>query len=202
MTLICLSPHLDDAVFSCGDYLSTRDDVIVLTLFAGAPPDDVTLTDWDRTCGFQTSRQAWKARVQENRSAVETIGAAHCDANFCDHAYRQPPPVDLGAWLDGYLLDTDDLLIPVGIEHPDHIATHTAGMAVAHRANRVGAYADLPYAAAYPDRATPPDGYTVAEPWGGDTAAKRAAVACYRSQLPAVERMGSVCVEERVWWRP
>src|SRR5436853_287558 len=51
-TMVAISPHLDDAVLSCGQLLAARPGSVVITVFAGMPRDGSQQTDWDRRCGF------------------------------------------------------------------------------------------------------------------------------------------------------
>jgi len=47
-----ISPHLDDAVFACGELLAARPGSVVITVLAGRPPRDLPLTPWDAASGF------------------------------------------------------------------------------------------------------------------------------------------------------
>ncbi len=73
-----LSPHLDDAVFSCGvlscgDLIAASGEAVVATVCAGVPPSAETLTEWDAVCGFGSARQAITARREEDRAALSTL---------------------------------------------------------------------------------------------------------------------------------
>ena len=59
---VVISPHLDDAVFSCGDWLATHPGAIVMTVFAGVPRDGALHTEWDNRCGFADASHAILAR--------------------------------------------------------------------------------------------------------------------------------------------
>ena len=50
--VVVVSPHLDDAVLSCGQLLAASREAIVLTVFSAGPDEGAPLTDWDRACGF------------------------------------------------------------------------------------------------------------------------------------------------------
>lgn len=91
---IYLSPHLDDAVLSCGGtiYTQTRRGarVLVVSIFAGSPPDD-SLTAFAREL-----KERWGAsddplamRRQEDLAALEILGAAALHLDFLDCVYRQ-----------------------------------------------------------------------------------------------------------------
>jgi LmbE family N-acetylglucosaminyl deacetylase len=105
---IYLSPHLDDAVLSCGGtiYAQTRrgERVLVVTVFAGSPPN-VDLTPFTREL-----RERWggasdpfAARRAEDRAATASLGAEALHLSYLDCVYRQHP-------------DTREVLYPT-VEH-------------------------------------------------------------------------------------
>ena len=68
-----LSPHLDDAVFSCGDLIAASGEAVVATVCAGMPPSRETLTEWNAVCGFGSARHAITARREEDRAALSAL---------------------------------------------------------------------------------------------------------------------------------
>ena len=54
--VLVLSPHLDDAVFGCGELIARCPGAIVLTLLAGAPEGFNVLTEWDAASGFTSAQ--------------------------------------------------------------------------------------------------------------------------------------------------
>ncbi len=70
-TLI-VSPHLDDAVMSCGELIASSRSMVV-TVFAGEPPE-AAHTEWDARCGLQNSSAAIRTRRAEDREAVARLG--------------------------------------------------------------------------------------------------------------------------------
>lgn len=98
-----LSPHLDDAVLSCGGLIAQQarrgDEVVVLTLCAGPAP--AHLSDFAR---FQHAR--WRAgegetdvvalRRREDEAACARLGARAVHLPFLDCIYRQDAE---GRWL-------------------------------------------------------------------------------------------------------
>jgi hypothetical protein len=155
---VFVSPHLDDAVFSCGGEIARlvqEGPVLVLNLFTRYP-------------------EAMKSRAivlgperyQEEQAAADFLGFTsynldELDAPFRRPAYRSPgnlfaPPVMedssylLGlrervfAYLDG--LDYEFLYIPLGIGwHVDHVLTHLVFEPWACQDN-LFLYEDVPYA--------------------------------------------------------
>lgn len=71
---IYLSPHLDDAVLSCGGLIHRQaragQRVIVVTIFAGDPPDDGTLSDFAREL-----HERWEAATPTATRREEDVRA-------------------------------------------------------------------------------------------------------------------------------
>ena len=105
-----LSPHLDDAVLSCGGliarWINRGYDVTVLTIFAGDPPPGPLSpfaqelhSRWDQADGAVASRRA------EDRIACGRLGASVAHLAFPDALYRRSAAGDplypneaLGFW--------------------------------------------------------------------------------------------------------
>jgi FkbM family methyltransferase len=144
-----VSPHLDDAVLSAWSVLSERDaQVTVVTVFAGIPPEDTPLSEWDRDSAAENAAELMRARREEDVSALAMCGADHIHLDFLDVAYRTAP-VSLGAvaaTLGELAADADEVYIPAGLgRHVDHVATARAALDAA-RGRSVHMYADAPYA--------------------------------------------------------
>ncbi|MDF1500502.1 MAG: PIG-L family deacetylase [Anaerolineales bacterium] len=168
-----LSPHLDDAVFSCGGLMAMQDargePISVLTLFAGDPPGY-------RISEFAAELHArWgkagppiATRRAEDRLACGRLGASVVHLDIPDAIYRtdaanQPLYPSTESLFAGLSPDDDDLLerlvqaleaidflnanvyCPMGLgSHVDHILTRAA----AERLDiQLLYYADMPYAA-------------------------------------------------------
>src|SRR4051794_3037452 len=89
--VLVLSPHLDDAVFSCGELLVDLRRPIVATLFAGVPPPGLQTTPWDLLSGFSNSAEAMQARRAEDDRALEMLGAVPEHFDFLDDQYGSRP---------------------------------------------------------------------------------------------------------------
>jgi len=150
--MLVISPHLDDAVLSCGRLLAAHPGSTVLTVFAGAPPEARQLTEWDRRCGFAGAGEAIAARRREDEAALALLGATPHWLDFCDGQYHCTPNFDeLITALEAAMLDLlpDVVLYPLGLDHPDHVLVHDA-CAAALRALTGAlafAYEDVPYRA-------------------------------------------------------
>ncbi|MEI2415167.1 PIG-L family deacetylase [Orrella sp. JC864] len=120
--LLAVSPHLDDAVFSCGDLLARAGQACVLTVFAGDAPQGELSTDWDRRCGFSSAAQAMAARREENRQALAALGAHEITLPWPDSQYRHEAPAGLREALRCALRSwrPDAVLVPLGLFHEDH----------------------------------------------------------------------------------
>src|SRR4051812_2661178 len=89
--MIAISPHLDDAVLSCGGLLAARPGSVVITVFAGMPRDGSQQTDWDRRCGFANAAQAVAVRREEDRLALAALQATPHWLHFVDSQYGESP---------------------------------------------------------------------------------------------------------------
>lgn len=100
MEWIYVSPHLDDAILSCGGILFEQikmgDQAAIWTVFAGNPPEG-TLTPF-----AQSLHERWKLpddaaanRRHEDIAACQEIGALPVHFNFPDCIYRRFPNTGL-----------------------------------------------------------------------------------------------------------
>lgn len=189
-TLI-VSPHLDDAALSCWSLLGVagatgpgRPPVVVLDACAGLPPVGV-LGPWDARGGAPSSRERVRERHAEEREALAATGASIVLLDLLDWQYG-PQGEDVAAALAPHLSEAGWVLAPAGIGgHRDHLRVRDAVLAL--RPDAV-LYADLPYALRH-GWEPPLPGYEPEErPLDGAAlAAKLAALACYRTQLPLLE---------------
>ena len=74
-SIIVISPHLDDAVFSCGNLIAASHAAMVVTVFAGEPAPAPGAPEWDLAAGFSSGAQAVRARRQEDGRALRRLGA-------------------------------------------------------------------------------------------------------------------------------
>lgn len=217
--LLVVSPHLDDAVFGCGELMLRKPGALCVTVFAGVPRDPDRLTDWDRDAGHASALEALACRRGEDAAALRLLGAVPHWLPFTDDQYGERTPATraevaamLIALIDAHAPDT--IAIPLGLFHRDHVLTHEAAV-VALRARPACdwlAYEDALYRripgllserlAALAAHGLP------AMPWGAlESAAdspKRRAVRRYGSQLRALSRPGrpgdvDLFTPERYW---
>lgn len=216
---LVVSPHLDDAVFGCGDWLADHPGAVAATVFAGVPPAagtcTRTCTEWDARCGFTSAAEALAERRAEDARALHIVGARPVWLDFLDSQYGRSPPVGDVARALGALIDElriGRLVFPLGLFHSDHLLTHQACLqawqarqdTLQALAYEDGLYRNAPGAlqrrlagllaegiAATPVKRAPPR----------DPARKAQAVQAYRSQLRAFGPGGydDTARPERLW---
>ncbi len=200
--LLVLSPHLDDAVFSCGRLLACSRGSVVATLFA-ASPSPAQPTNWDRTCGFSNSDVAVAARRREDEAGLQLLGSSPQHCEILDGQYVQSAGRDdrLAAEIQHLvaLFKPVVLATPLGLFHGDHVAVRDGTLAslAQNFDGRWLVYEDLPYARwdnAADECTMARDAFVRAgrllETFDFELdrgfGRKLAAIRCYASQLPAV----------------
>jgi LmbE family N-acetylglucosaminyl deacetylase len=88
--MLIISPHCDDAVFACGSLLETYPGSTVVTVCAEGPSPDGSLTEWDRSSGFQVGDDVMALRRGEDVLALSRLGAHALWLSFYDSQYRNP----------------------------------------------------------------------------------------------------------------
>jgi LmbE family N-acetylglucosaminyl deacetylase len=120
--LFIVSPHFDDAVFSCGALLAAHPDAVVCTVFA-APPAQQMRTEWDTKAGFANAHESVHARTIEDNQALSVLDAIPVRLPFRDAQYLDSPSIGkLAAALEEaiYASTPNTLLMPLGLFHDDH----------------------------------------------------------------------------------
>jgi LmbE family N-acetylglucosaminyl deacetylase len=203
--VVVVSPHLDDAVLGCGRFLAVHPGATVVTVFAGNPdayPEPMRL--WDVQSGFGPDDDVMQARRREDRAALALLDATPMHLDFVEHTYNAGDrPVVPEAIADRLVtvlgaLEPTLVLAPFGLANPDHDVTHRGCMLARDRlvpARAWWCYEDIGYKhipgmlawrvstlfrrGVWPTPVCPP-----VDP--GETR-KQAAIACYPSQLLALE---------------
>lgn len=207
VTILVVSPHLDDAVFSAGQFLAARPGAVVVTVLAGAPIQPVQ-TKWDLNSGFTDSQHAITIRRDEDRTALAMLGAIPVHLDYLDCQYKPENHRALVAGLTNEIEKRQPELVvgPLGLGHADHIRVRDAVLA-AHREVPLWLYGDLPYRVRNPRsvkaalKSIRRRGYATEELRRvglGVEELKTAALACYPSQLQLIE-VGQLIVRERFW---
>lgn len=100
-----LSPHLDDAVLSCGALIEAQAqgrEIIVATIFTEATPAPHTraATSFLRQCSGDDAGRLFAARKAEDRSVLDDMGVQSLHLGGVDALFRQrrPPKLGSSAW--------------------------------------------------------------------------------------------------------
>ena len=220
---LVISPHLDDAVFSCGQLLAQAPGSVVVTVFAGIPARGSDAPPWDRRAGFRTADEAVRSRRDEDARALAMLDAQPVWLDFLDDQYGTRAP---STAIAARVADTIDahpgfgVLAPAGLFHRDHIQVQQAVLTLLRENSRSGDaarvwrfYEDVPYrridglmAKRVIDwREHGWIGHPVGPPAGNRTdgaAAKAAAVDAYASQIALFEpHMRADLREPETYWR-
>jgi LmbE family N-acetylglucosaminyl deacetylase len=197
---IFVSPHLDDAVFACGEWIASSTRPIVITIFAGTAPRGARLTVWDRECGFDEGDDVMALRRIEDRAALECLGATPCWLDFRDDQYGEPRDAASIAQALARIVEREapsTIHCPLGLFHADHRRASDASLALAERFPSLAwhvyedaIYRRIPGAVEARLRVLHARGLLLERRAPAlDPSAnvrKRDAVACYRSQLRAL----------------
>jgi LmbE family N-acetylglucosaminyl deacetylase len=207
--IVVVSPHFDDAVLGAAHLLATYPGSTVITVLGGRPPAyPPEPTDWDACGGFVAGDDVVAGRREEDRAAMECVGATPVWLEFADHQYlledQRPTATDVAPALGAAIAEADPtaVFLPMGLANPDHVVTHDAGLLVrAARDESSGGpawfcyedhgYKHIPGILAW--RVTklfksglwPTPSVVPIEP---DMEIKRAAIALYKSQVAPLER--------------
>jgi len=132
---IVVSPHLDDAVLSCGELLYRHPGSLVVTVYAGDAPRRQPLTEWDRRCGFDQNDPWMAVRREEDERAVRSLGASAQWLSFVDSQYTTAAAAVAAAEEIGPVLEETidahpamSIALPMGLFHADHERVHRAGL--------------------------------------------------------------------------
>ncbi|WP_432534797.1 PIG-L family deacetylase [Kineococcus arenarius] len=92
---VFLSPHLDDAVLSCGNLLlalGPRADVTVCTLFTEqSAPHTASARAYLRQCAAGSASKLYARRRSEDAGVLARVSAAHVHAGLDDALFRKRP---------------------------------------------------------------------------------------------------------------
>lgn len=171
-----VSPHLDDAVLSCGQLLLARPGSHVVTVFSSGPQRVDPLPFWDSMCeAFEPGDDVMAIRSSEDDAALAIAGAIGHRLGFWDGQYRSAPPVRLARLRprkvravrarhrdDGLPASIGDRIaievaelglstwfVPLGLQAGDHEVVASACLDVASQMPGIRwvAYEELPYSA-------------------------------------------------------
>lgn len=221
--ILVISPHFDDAVLSCGKFLSVHPGSVVLTVMGGSPGSWDLARPWDQeSCRLPLGTDVVALRKEEDREALTLLGCHFRwgdvqDIQYCNDSglvERSGQVLDV---LEEGLADCEPAtcLLPLGTKHPDHKEVRRLALLAAQRSPgscRWFVYEELPYRPRHPSdyeealREIRTAGWTLtsASPvLDSDAARKISAVHCYRSQLAALTEEGrglEADLEQEGYW--
>ena len=139
MSNLIFCPHTDDAIFSLGDYIINNNSFTVASAFAGVPTD---------TAGYKKHTVLRK----EHQEACEFIDAKIINNDLLDDVYGKQNEHLLVSWIKSIINSFDNIYIPLGIHHPDHIFLSDKLFEIMDLYNKkYFIYAELPYRILYPE---------------------------------------------------
>jgi LmbE family N-acetylglucosaminyl deacetylase/glycosyltransferase involved in cell wall biosynthesis len=151
--VLVLSPHLDDAVLSCGEVLAARPGSVVATVFTEHDPALAGATPWDRECGFAPGDDVMGVRRREDEQALGVLAARPVWLGLVESQYtpERPAPAEIERLLDGVLERQlqHTVLVPLGITHGDHelVSDVALELAARHPDREWLLYEEVPYRA-------------------------------------------------------
>jgi LmbE family N-acetylglucosaminyl deacetylase len=145
---VLLSPHLDDAVWSCYSVLVDARPAVVVNVCAGVPtPGDPP--PWDRACGARERAGHVRRRIAEDRAALARLGRDAVYLPVLDQQYLDGRAATAAEALTGLARAVgaaSRVLACGGIDgHPDHILVRDMGVALLRAGMPVTFYADYSY---------------------------------------------------------
>ena len=151
---LVISPHLDDAVLSCGQLIGSRHGSTIATILAGFPPG--THAGWSaQTTGLSVAEEANMMRREEDQRASRTLGARTIWIDIPAQEYG--PPGSTSERLSRIQqsiataiasADVRSLFVPLGLTNPDHIVVSNAALLALALFTRISRH-DCPLGSVY-----------------------------------------------------
>jgi LmbE family N-acetylglucosaminyl deacetylase len=205
--IVVLSPHFDDAAMGAGQMLIRHMDTrtAVITVLGGRPPSyPDPPTSWDALGGFRAGDDVVAVRREEDRAAMEVLGAEPVWLDYPDHQYLDPVDRPKAEEVAPALEEAvaaqapTAVFMPMGLANPDHVMTHAAALMVRARhpewtwfAYEDHGYKHLPGLLAWRVSKLFRSGLwptPALVPVAAETDRKRQAIWCYASQIPPLEQ--------------
>ncbi len=137
--IMVVSPHFDDAALGAAHVLGSYPGSTVVTVCGGWPPAyPDPPSEWDALGGFVAGDDVVAIRREEDRAAMQVLGADPVWLDFVDHQYLEPKQRATPREIADALAPVVDahrptaVFVPMGIANPDHELTHAAGVLLAH----------------------------------------------------------------------
>jgi LmbE family N-acetylglucosaminyl deacetylase len=152
--VLVVSTHLDDAVLSCGHFLSGHPDAVVLTVLAGAP-EKLREGYNANTTGELYAPDAVKKRREEDAAAMKYLAVKPpiwlglYDNDFVHRFRRRRDHGDILREVGRAIQESEatSVVTPLGLVHSDHIAVADVCNSLAVTSELEWfLYMDMPYA--------------------------------------------------------
>src|SRR5450432_3414186 len=131
--VMVVSPHFDDAALGTAHLLCSYPGSTVVTVCAGRPPAyPDPPSEWDALGGFGTGDDVVAIRREEDRAAMQVLGADPVWLDFVDHQYlekeQRARPQQIADALSVVIEERQPsaVFVPMGLANPDHELTHAA----------------------------------------------------------------------------
>jgi len=201
MSSLIFCPHTDDAIFSLGDYIiDNNHEFTIASAFAGIPTDDI---------GYKKHTTL----RQEHNEACSMINAKVINGDLLDDVYGKQDEDQLVGWIKSIIVNFDNVYIPLGIYHPDHILLSDILFNLMKDFDKqYFVYAELPYRLLYPELHKArirhfESNHTLENISVNFTEHKIDAIKKYNSQIAHVHNpsyidedlIGKLIVEEKLW---
>lgn len=135
-----VSPHPDDAVLSCGQFLAAHPGATVVTVFAGAPDRYPNPPSWWSTlAGFGPGDDITAMRRAEDADALGHLDATPIWLDFLESQFDPDERIARASEIADVLEPTlrriqpSLVLLPLGLANPEHVRTHEAVLEVRDR---------------------------------------------------------------------
>jgi LmbE family N-acetylglucosaminyl deacetylase len=210
---LVISPHLDDAVLSCGAllaHLAPRHPVTVATVFTAAapPPWSLPARRALRELGRADAEDLFAERREEDRDVLTELGAEAVNLGFRDALFRRGrrgpayPTYRFDA-ARGRVASCDTGLAAEVSARVDEIVRAREAARELGQASRIVYYSDFPYSL----KAEPEAGFVrraglAPYPWHVGRAENANRIAGYRTQFAGLFRDGTVPIRPEIYWLP
>lgn len=181
MKWIYLSPHYDDAVFSCGGLIYQQVqqgiEVEIWTVFGGPGVMTDKAKPFLEKWGVRTPGEAIAMRQQEDRDACRVLGCGYRHFGYPEEIFRGDMPfICFNSGIG------DVVVAPIGISHKDHLLVSVG--AAQYR------YAEIPYIWTHAEEAGAKISHFAGVEYPLSHDSNRAwveAANCYRSQVYLIQ---------------
>lgn len=147
MKVAVVSPHADDAIFSCAEHMLSRDQdsYTIMCPLNGVPVRG-------------PGKEKHTTLLEEHAAACRALRVSVIDGPFLDDVYaKDHTDDDLYQWFcQRQLGDYHQVWLPAGIHHPDHVSVREAADRALRHVEapcRRLMYEELPYRVLYPELA-------------------------------------------------